>query len=113
MANVFFRLHLIERFGTGIRRINESYNRSRVKPAFEITETAIRIILPVMQLNNDLTPDEDKVYRALQGRMLPSSAISEKTGFGKSKTVTILNKLVEEGYIRIYGTGRGTKYSVD
>ena len=98
VANVFFRLHLIERFGTGIRRINESYNRSKVKPVFETTENSIRIILPVLKMSNHLTEDEDKIFRILKGRLLSSSTISEGTGFGKSKTVAILNKLVKEGY---------------
>lgn len=113
VANVFFRLHLIERFGTGIRRINESYSGSKIKPVFETTENTIRIILPVIQMKNALTSDEDKVYSILRGRMLPSSVISERAGFGKSKTVAILNKLVKEGYIRTHGTGRGTRYSAE
>lgn len=113
VASVFYRLHLIERFGTGIRRINESYRSSKIKPVFETTENTIRIILPVMQMDNSLTSDEDKVYSILKGRLLPSSAIAERTGFGKSKAVAILNKLVKEGYIQSHGTGRGTKYSAE
>ncbi len=31
IGSIFFRLHLIERFGTGIRRINESYADSKIK----------------------------------------------------------------------------------
>ena len=113
VASIFFRLHLIERFGTGIRRINESYSDSKIKPMYETTENTIRIILPVMQMNNNLTSDEDKVYSILKGRLLSSSAISERSGFGKSKTVSILNKLVKDGFIRIHGTGRGTRYSAE
>lgn len=64
-------------------------------------------------MNQNLSADEDKVFSLLKGRMLSSSAISEGTGFGKSKTVTILNKLVKDGYIRVYGNGRGTKYSAE
>lgn len=36
IANVFFRLGLIEQFGTGVRRINDSYRSSLVQPQFEI-----------------------------------------------------------------------------
>ena len=60
-----------------------------------------------------LKPDEDSVYTLLKGKLLPSSVITEKTGFGKSKTVAILNKLAKMGYIRVHGTGRGTKYSAE
>ena len=113
VASVFFRLHLIERFGTGIRRIIESYSESKVKPVFETTENTIRIVLPVLKMDNNLSEDEDRIYSLLKGKLLSSSTISAGTGFGKSKTVTILNKLVKEGYIQIHGTGRGTKYSAE
>ena len=66
--------------------------------------------MPVLQEKSDLLPDEQKIYALLKNREMASSAIVEATGFGKSKTVTILNKLVKEGYIMVTGTGRGTKY---
>ena len=110
IGNVFYRLHMIEKFGTGIRRINETYQGSMIKPSFSITENTICIILPVLQEKSDLLPDEQKVYQLLKNREMPSSAVVEATGFGKSKTVTILNKLVNKGYIIVSGTGRGTKY---
>ena len=111
IGNVFFRLHLIERFGTGIRRINDEYENSAKKPVFEVSDTSIRITLPVMQEKNDLNPDENKVFQLLKGKSMSSSSIAKAVQFGKSKTLIILNKLVEGGYIRISGTGRGTMYS--
>ena len=81
-----------------------------IKPVFTVGENAICIVLPVLQEKSDLLPDEQKVFALLKNRELPSSAIVEATGFGKSKTVTILNKLVNKGYIMVSGTGRGTKY---
>ena len=113
LGNIFFRLHLIEKFGTGIRRINEAYNESRIKPTFEVTDNSIRITLPVIQKQNNLTADEDKVYRLLTGKKLSSSQIVKETGFGKSKVVYMLNRLIDNGYVRIIGNGRGTKYTTD
>ncbi len=81
-----------------------------IKPVFTVGENTICIVLPVLQEKSDLLPDEQKVFALLKNRELPSSAIVEATGFGKSKTVTILNKLVNKGYIMVSGTGRGTKY---
>ena len=113
IGSVFYRLHLIEKFGTGIQRINESYGGSRIKPVFEASENTIRITLPLLQTKNELTADENAVFDLLRGRLLPSSAISRETGFGKSKTVSLLNKMVKGGYIRVLGNGRGTKYTAD
>ncbi|MBQ9697769.1 MAG: putative DNA binding domain-containing protein [Acidaminococcaceae bacterium] len=46
LANVFYRLKLIEAYGTGIRKINGCYADSSVKPKIEITEHAFKITLP-------------------------------------------------------------------
>ena len=113
IGNVFYRLHMIEKFGTGIRRINEAYQDNMTKPIFTITENAICIILPILQKKNNLMPDEQKVYQLLKKREMPSSAVVEATGFGKSKAVAILNRLVQNGYIFVLGSGRGTKYKAE
>ncbi|MBQ7568351.1 putative DNA binding domain-containing protein [bacterium] len=113
IGSIFFRLHLIENFGTGIRRINELYSNSKIKPSFETTESTIRITLPVIQAQNNLTPDEEKIYGLLRSRLMSSSTIAKEAGFGKSKTVSILNKMLKDGYIRVLGSGRGTKYTAD
>ena len=113
IANIFLRLQMIERFGTGIKRIQETYINSKVKPVFELNENSIKIILPVIVHNNSLKSDEETVYNLLQGRVVSSSGIIGMTGFGKTKTVKILNSLAERGYIRVIGSGRGTKYTAD
>lgn len=111
LGGIFFRLGLIERFGTGIRRIKEAYQGNTAKPIFETTENTIRIALPVLQRHSSLTEDENKVYSLVQGRSMASSAVAEAAGFGKSKAVAILKKLAAEGYIQVSGNGRGVKYT--
>ena len=113
IGNVFYRLHMIEKYGTGIRRINDAYKDSAVKPEFTVSENAIRIVLPVLQKKTGLPPDEQKVYLLLKNREMPSSAVMEAAGLSRSKTIAILNKLVKEGYITVSGTGRGTKYRAE
>lgn len=111
IGSVFYRLHLIEKFGTGIRRIKEAYEGSVVKPIFNVTDSNIKITLPVMRKKAELSPDENRVYELLENRDLASSQIVEATGFGKTKTVAILNRLIKNGYIVVYGAGRGRVYS--
>ena len=113
ISGIFLRLHLMERFGTGIRRISDAYKESDRKPVFEITENTIRIVLPLLSLKNDLSADENTVYQLVRGRTVSSSFVAVKTGFGKNKTVSILKKLSAEGYIRTVGNGRGTHYTAD
>lgn len=110
LGNVFFRLGIIERFGTGVLRIKDCYRGSAVQPSFEIFENSIKVTLPLWQDVTALQEDEAIVYRIIEGRMLPVSEISTMSGFGKSKTHGILKSLVEKGYAEIMGSGRGTKY---
>lgn len=110
IANIFHRLDIIESFETGIKRIYEAYEDSRVKPTFKIFENSIQITLPIKSLLSDLAEEEVSIYKALEGGDLASSEIVKKSGFGKNKVLGILESLIEEGYVEKIGRGRGTKY---
>lgn len=112
LCSVFMRLKMIERFGTGIRRINDLYSKSNIKPQFNITDSTIGITLPLLSDETELSPDCRLVYDMLKNHSMASSDVIKNTGFGKNKTVSILNRLTENGYIKKTGNGRGTKYTV-
>lgn len=113
IGNIFFRLHRIERFGTGIKRIKAAYLKSESKPQFEIYDNSIKVTLPIFTEKLDLNPDERLVYQSFsKNRILSSSEIVRITGFGKTKVVKLLNSLNNQGYIEIVGSGRGTKYKI-
>ena len=110
VGGLFLRFDMMEKLGTGIRRINEEYRDYDKKPIFDISDDAIRIMLPVYAVGG-LSKDENTVYQLLRNKSLASSSIIESTGFGKTKTVEILNKLVNAGYVKAIGNGRGKKYT--
>ena len=113
LGNVFFRMHYIEMFGTGITRIRFSYHNAKIKPRFEITDNVISVILPVLTNNYNVTSDEANIISVLEnGKRLSSSEIAKLAGYTKSKTLRIIEVLKEEGYIKVIGNGRGTKYSL-
>ena len=113
LGNVFFRLHYIEMFGTGVRRILLAYKDAKIKPKFEITDNVISVILPVTADQYHVTNDEAKVMSALEnGEQLSSSEIAKVTGYTKSKVLRLIEHLKEKDYIKIIGNGRGTKYSL-
>ena len=58
IANVFFRLGIIEKFGTGIKRIKESYREIIHKPIFTVNENSIVTVLPSVTKIMSLTTDE-------------------------------------------------------
>ena len=111
IAGIFFQLHLIERFGTGIRRINEAYQTNEKKPIYKIFNDMIQITLPILQKQNDLTDDENAVFSLLKNSILSTSGIIKATNFSKTKVLIIIKKLIEQGYIEKRGKGRGTKYT--
>ena len=111
LANIFFRLKYIEMFGTGIRRINESYKDYAVKPDFEIFENSIKITLPIITTKLFLTTDEKIVMDILEkGAILSSGEILQMTEFKKDKLNRLLKKLIQKNYIDVIGNGRGTRY---
>ena len=113
LANVFYRLGLVEIFGTGITRIKQLYAESLIKPEFEVSENAIKIVLPIFETNVNLTEDEKVIYKFLSKTMLkPISEIAPYVPFGKSKTTQLLKAMEKKGVIAVEGKGRGTKYII-
>lgn len=84
LANVFYRLKLIEAYGTGILKINESYADCNVKPQFEVTDNAFKITLP----NTNYASDSKE---------LPAAPVKVKTKAGRKEIVLRLAK--KQGYI--------------
>lgn len=87
IASVFFRLKIIEKFGSGISRIIDAYNNSITKPSFNIITNSIAITLPL--IDNDflnLNKDELLVYKQLKKNFeLRRSEIEIALGYSKSK----------------------------
>lgn len=76
ISNVFYRLGIVEIFGTGILRINYSYKNSDKKPLFTITTNTISINLPITKNNINLSEDEAKLFMVLsETKLLPISQI--------------------------------------
>ena len=113
LANVFYRLGFVEIFGTGITRIKQLYAEGLMKPDFEVSENAMKIVLPLFEKNLNLTEDEKVIYKLLSKTMLkPISEIAPYIPFGKSKTTKLLKDMEQKGVIAIEGKGRGTKYII-
>jgi ATP-dependent DNA helicase RecG len=111
ISNVFFRLNLIEQFGTGIKRILDSYKRYKIKPSFDIQKHQIRIVLPVT--NFDYTKLEKKEAILSYLRAYPKSSrqsIEDTIKIEKSTLIRRLNELVEQGLVSKSGNGPSTTY---
>lgn len=111
IGNVFFRLRYIEKFGTGIMRINNEYADVLENPSYKVYPNSILVVLPIIALSGKLSQQEKEVLDILSSKNIMSRGeIERKSGLGKDKTIRILNELLEKRIIRRTGKGRGTKY---
>lgn len=111
LSNVFYRLGLVEIFGTGILRIKQDYKKSLYKPSFDIMENTMKITLPITEQDLNLSSDEHNVYKVISPTTpLPIRDICGEVTYSKSKVLSILNDLVEKRLVIKTGNGRGTKY---
>ena len=84
IAGVFYRLNIIEKFGTGITRINEEYAHSISKPNFDVSENRIMIVLPVTEIDKlDLSKNELSIYGILKEEVELSRGEIDFTSYNK------------------------------
>lgn len=113
IANIFFRLKYIEKFGTGIRRIIESYSNATLKPIFQILDNYISVTLPILSYKYAVTVDEKIIIDFIESNnQLSSGQLVNLTKFNKSKVIRLLNRLIDKKYIKTIGNGRSTKYKL-
>ena len=116
LANVFYRLELIEAYGTGLRKIMNSYEGSEKKPSIETTDNAFRIVLPNLNYKANAVPNGDDtmeqgVLRLLNRQSLISRReLEEVLEIGQNSAGRLLRRMVADGLIVSVGRGKNTKY---
>ena len=126
LANVFYRLHLIEAYGTGILKINESYSDCDVKPQFEVTDNAFKITLPNINYageRKELPTAPVRIGRKSDRKEIVLQ-LAEKQGsitrkeveaelrISQASAILLLREMVESGLLIKEGTGNRCKYRV-
>ncbi len=112
IANVFFRLKLIERFGTGIKRILDSYSRYKIKPSFEVKQSHIKVVLPTTNFDYEKLAKKEGIVAYLHA--FPNSSrqhIEQAIQIDKSSLIRRLNELEKQGVIKKRGNGPSTVYA--
>ena len=112
LANVFYRLELIESYGTGIQRIIESYSDYPVKPAFKPAPASFVVVLPkIITLISDHMTDTEKVLMAIskQGEVSRKN-VEAMLGRSKFSAIRALNELIAENKIIKIGSGPAVRY---
>lgn len=121
LANVFYRLELIEAYGTGIIKIMEAYERTGMTPQIETSDNAFKIILPnlnampgparQMQVNPEKgTPEEKVIALTKQRGFITRKEVEILLGIGQSSCGRLLKKMIENGLLIQEGKGKNTYY---
>lgn len=128
LANVFYRLQLIEAYGTGMKKIMGAYADAPVQPKIMTTNNAFKIILPnvnampkVAEAPKEiekatalvLDPNQEKVLRFLtEHQAITRKETQTLLSVSQSTAGRILKALVDSGQIIQLGGSRTTWYKL-
>ena len=121
LANIFYRLELIEAYGTGIQKIMNAYQDQIIKPEIKVSNNVFKIILPntnaQCELREELqyyTEPEDEETQILKmlitEKRIQRKQVQEKLGISQTTSGRILKQMVEKGLIVQRGRGKNTYY---
>ncbi len=120
LAALFYRLKLIEAYGTGISKIISSYRDSGLEPIFESAQGAFRVILPNVNIESNSISDSDMAivdekYLPVVNLFKEQNEITRKDiervmGIKSTHAINILKEMLDEGIIKKIGKGKNTRY---
>lgn len=134
LAAVFYRLRLIEAYGTGLRRMFEAYEGSGTSPELDISKRVFKVTLPnrnVVALEarppgggrraegpseradgpSELRNQERIVLAVLEDQgPLKRSEIQERFDFSRATLLRVLKRLEDKGLVKAEGNTRRRIY---
>ncbi len=107
LADILYRLKLIEAYGTGLPRISEAYRNLQNKPEIETGAASFMISLPASDIKND------NLEKFISDRSeFTRDELQKSLNTTKSDANFKIKTLMEQGKIIKIGGGRSTKYAV-
>lgn len=115
LANLFYRMKLIEAYGTGLSKIISCYKGLPVPPKFEPVEGAFQVILP--NIHTELSHSTNEKYLPIlqlfeTKKQITRLDVEQVLGSGTTHAINILKEMLEKDLIVKVGKGRLTHYSV-
>jgi ATP-dependent DNA helicase RecG len=117
IAAIFYRLELIEAYGTGIPRIMESYENCLNKPALRPAPASFVVTLPKMDYlagrQSGAATKEELVLKALSAKgALTRREVETLLGQSKFAAIQVLNGLLADGKVIKTGQAKAVRYSL-
>lgn len=122
LANIFYRLKLIEAFGTGIPKIMESYENCLISPKIETTDNAFKITIFNKLYDTENLEQSSKIkmfYTAGEQKVLDIFLTKENIkrvdvekslSISQPMAVKYLKSLLEKEAIAKIGNGKNVQY---
>ncbi len=118
LAEIFHRLHFIESYGTGIRKIFSLYKNDARRPEIETTGSTFKIVLPNMNnvggengVKLPRTPQMEIVLEAIRKRgPLSDEDVQELLGVRKIRAWKVTKDMEARGLIKIVGRGVAKRF---
>ncbi len=124
LANLFYRMKLIESYGTGVSKIRNSYKEYDVQPEFYSAEDVFRVTLPnvnyIENLKNGkntknivISLDEDSkniVEFIKKNGEITRKDVEIVCNVKSTKATKLINTLIDNGVINKVGSGKNTVY---
>lgn len=115
LAALMYRLGIIEAWGTGIGRMQSSYEGAGVAVEISVTPNTFTVKLPNRNAagrSAKPSTDQDVVVEAVRDGHGTRAEIQRRTGFSQSKTIGLLKELVGSGALKKEGGSRNTRYAL-
>ena len=116
LANIFYRLELIEAYGTGLLKIQNAYEAAPAQPDLRISPNVFKVILPRLEQAPDyvrespLSPEDEVLAYIKQHHSVTRKDIETLLNTSTSTATRILQTLLMKKRITRIGRGKQTKY---
>ena len=117
LANVFYRLELIEAYGTGIRKIMEAYAGTGKEPKIETSDNAFKIILPNLNvqkpdavLSKNSVEEDAVIALAREQETFTRKDVEKTLRISQTTCGRLLKQMIGKGQIVQEGRSRNTHY---
>lgn len=113
LANLFYRMKLIEAYGTGLSKIISCYKGLPAQPKFESVEGAFQVVLPNIhaQALSGLNEKYIPIIKLFENKKEITRADAEVAlGSGTTYAVTMMKEMLDKNLIAKVGKGRLTRY---
>lgn len=118
LANIFYRLELIEAYGTGLLKIKNAYELNPSQPEFLVSPNVFKVILPRLEQHNTcvkdspLSPEGQALAFVKARKSVTRKDIETLLNTSTSTATRLLLTLQQQGNIQRIGRGKQTRYTI-